>query len=128
MIDTDPGTLARVLWHGRKITAALRSGDLRIEGDRSAARRFLALFPAPTPAPPPLRPGAGHRARVATRPTRPGCALRPSRNREYASCAASICRRAWATTHRRVERSTAITVHPVPSSSLRSTSRVAPSC
>jgi len=53
VIDTDPGTLARVLWHGRKIAAALRSGDLRIEGDRSAARRFLALFPAPTPAPPP---------------------------------------------------------------------------
>ena len=53
VISTDPGTLARVLWHGRKITAALRSGDLRIDGDRSAARRFLALFPAPTPAPPP---------------------------------------------------------------------------
>jgi DNA-binding HxlR family transcriptional regulator len=51
VIDTDPGTLARVLWHGRKVSGALRSGELRIEGDRSAARRFLALFPAPAPAP-----------------------------------------------------------------------------
>jgi DNA-binding HxlR family transcriptional regulator len=60
-IETDPGTLARVLWHGRKIAAALRSGELRIEGDRSAARRFLALFPAPTPAPAadPAAAGAG---------------------------------------------------------------------
>jgi DNA-binding HxlR family transcriptional regulator/putative sterol carrier protein len=51
-IETDPATLSRVLWHGRRLTAALRSGDVRIEGDRSAARRFLALFPAPEPAPP----------------------------------------------------------------------------
>jgi len=64
VIDTDPGTLARVLWHGRKITAALRSGDLRIEGDRSAARRFLALFPAPTPAPPPAAATAPEAARA----------------------------------------------------------------
>jgi DNA-binding HxlR family transcriptional regulator len=45
VIDTDPGTLARVLWHGRQIAGAIRSGDLRIEGDRAAGRRFLALFP-----------------------------------------------------------------------------------
>ena len=50
VIDTDPGTLARVLWHGRRIAGAIRSGDLRIEGDRAAGRRFLALFPAPRPA------------------------------------------------------------------------------
>ena len=49
VIETDPGTLARVLWHGRRLTAALRSGDVRIEGDHAAARRFLALFPAPKP-------------------------------------------------------------------------------
>jgi DNA-binding HxlR family transcriptional regulator len=52
IIETDPATLSRVLWHGRRIAAAQRSGDLRIEGDRSAARRFLALFPAPRPAEP----------------------------------------------------------------------------
>jgi DNA-binding HxlR family transcriptional regulator len=49
IIETDPGTLARVLWHGRRLTAALRSGEVRIDGDRSAARRFLALFPAREP-------------------------------------------------------------------------------
>jgi DNA-binding HxlR family transcriptional regulator len=52
IIETEPGTLARVLWHGRRLTAALRSGDVRIEGDRGSARRFLALFPAPRPADP----------------------------------------------------------------------------
>jgi DNA-binding HxlR family transcriptional regulator/putative sterol carrier protein len=50
IIETDPATLSRVLWHGRKVTAAVRSGDLRIDGDKSVARRFLALFPAPEPA------------------------------------------------------------------------------
>jgi DNA-binding HxlR family transcriptional regulator len=52
VIETDPATLAHVLWHGRRLTAALRSGDVRIEGERGAARRFLALFPAPRPAEP----------------------------------------------------------------------------
>jgi len=46
-IETDTGTLAAVLWHGRGLTGALRSGDLRIDGDRQVARRFLDLFPAP---------------------------------------------------------------------------------
>jgi DNA-binding HxlR family transcriptional regulator len=49
-IETDTGTLAAVLWHGRRLTAALRSADLKIDGDRQAARRFLDLFPAPEPA------------------------------------------------------------------------------
>jgi len=43
-IETDPGTLARVLWHGAPARA------LAIEGDRAAAKRFLTLFPPPTPA------------------------------------------------------------------------------
>jgi DNA-binding HxlR family transcriptional regulator len=38
-IETDPATLAMVLWHGRPMD------DLRIEGSRSLARRFLRLFP-----------------------------------------------------------------------------------
>jgi DNA-binding HxlR family transcriptional regulator len=50
IIRTDPATLSRVLWHGRKLSAAMRSGDVRIEGDVPVARRFLALFPAPEPA------------------------------------------------------------------------------
>ena len=49
IIETDPGTLASVLWHGREVDEARRAGDLAIEGDRRAATRFLALFPLPTP-------------------------------------------------------------------------------
>jgi DNA-binding HxlR family transcriptional regulator len=37
-IETDPGTLADVLWDGRPLT------DLAIEGSRPAVRRFVALF------------------------------------------------------------------------------------
>jgi DNA-binding HxlR family transcriptional regulator len=47
-IETDPGTLASVLWHGRKLDEARRAGDLTTEGDRRAVTRFLALFPLPT--------------------------------------------------------------------------------
>jgi DNA-binding HxlR family transcriptional regulator len=43
-IDTDPPTLARVLWHGG------RARDLAVEGDRAAVTRFLTLFPPATPA------------------------------------------------------------------------------
>jgi DNA-binding HxlR family transcriptional regulator len=46
-LETDPGTLASVLWHGRKLDKARRAGDLAIGGDRTAARRLLALFPLP---------------------------------------------------------------------------------
>ncbi len=41
-IDTDPGTLQEVLWHGRS------PRELGITGDRGAAARFLALFPLPS--------------------------------------------------------------------------------
>jgi DNA-binding HxlR family transcriptional regulator len=46
-IETDPGTLASVLWHGRKVDEARRAGDLSVEGDRAAVTRLLALFPLP---------------------------------------------------------------------------------
>jgi DNA-binding HxlR family transcriptional regulator len=49
-IESDPGTLSMVLWHGRRLTEALRSGDIRIEGSRRAVTRFLGLFPLPEPA------------------------------------------------------------------------------
>jgi DNA-binding HxlR family transcriptional regulator len=48
-IATDPETLVAVLWHGRRLTAAERAGDLRIEGDREAATRLLTLFAAAAP-------------------------------------------------------------------------------
>ncbi len=46
VIETDPETLQQVLWHGRSQS----DGALRISGDRTKAKRFLALFPAPEPA------------------------------------------------------------------------------
>ena len=48
-IDTDSDTLAAVLWGGRSLADAQRSGELRIEGDKAAAERFLRLFPMPEP-------------------------------------------------------------------------------
>jgi len=49
-IETDPGTLATVLWHGRKLDEARRAGDVAIAGDGKAVKRFLGLFPLPTAA------------------------------------------------------------------------------
>jgi DNA-binding HxlR family transcriptional regulator len=52
-IRTDPATLAAVLWHGRRLTDALRSGDLEYDGSRPAVARFVELFPLPDPVPAP---------------------------------------------------------------------------
>ena len=49
-IDTDPDTLGAVLWGGRSLTDAQRSGKLSIEGDKAAAQRLVRLFPIPAPA------------------------------------------------------------------------------
>jgi DNA-binding HxlR family transcriptional regulator/putative sterol carrier protein len=49
-IDTDPGTLTAVLWGGRPLADAQRSGSLTIEGDKAAVKRFFRLFPMPEPA------------------------------------------------------------------------------
>jgi DNA-binding HxlR family transcriptional regulator len=49
-IDTDPGTLAAVLWGGRPLTDAQRSEEMTIEGDKAAVKRFVRLFPMPEPA------------------------------------------------------------------------------
>jgi DNA-binding HxlR family transcriptional regulator len=46
-IETDPGTLASILWHGRKLEEARRSGDIAIAGDRKAVTRFVGLFGLP---------------------------------------------------------------------------------
>jgi alkyl sulfatase BDS1-like metallo-beta-lactamase superfamily hydrolase len=46
-IETDPGTLRALVFGGLELAEALRSGDLRIEGDRSAVERFLTLFALP---------------------------------------------------------------------------------
>jgi DNA-binding HxlR family transcriptional regulator len=51
-IETDPGTLAALVYEGRRLAEALRSGDIKIEGEESAVERFLGLFSLPEPASP----------------------------------------------------------------------------
>ena len=51
-IETDSGTLAALVYEGRQLGEALRSGDIKMEGDESAVERFLTLFPLPELAPP----------------------------------------------------------------------------
>jgi DNA-binding HxlR family transcriptional regulator len=46
----DPATLAALVYNGRPLAEARRSGDVEIEGDESAVERFLGLFPLPEPA------------------------------------------------------------------------------
>jgi DNA-binding HxlR family transcriptional regulator len=46
-IDSDPDTLNAVLWDGRSLTDAQRSGKMTIEGDKAAVERFVRLFPMP---------------------------------------------------------------------------------
>jgi DNA-binding HxlR family transcriptional regulator len=55
IIETDPATLTALVYEGRQLAEALRSGDIRIEGDESAVARFLGLFPLPEPAAPAAR-------------------------------------------------------------------------
>ena len=47
-IETDAGTLATVLWHGRALDEARRAGDLVVDGDQEAVTRLLGLFPLPS--------------------------------------------------------------------------------
>jgi DNA-binding HxlR family transcriptional regulator len=51
VITTDPRTLVEVLWHGRALADARSAGDMTTEGSLPAAKRFLALFAVPQPAP-----------------------------------------------------------------------------
>jgi DNA-binding HxlR family transcriptional regulator len=50
IIETDPATLAAVLWHERGLADATRAGAIRIDGNRAVVERFLELFPPPEPA------------------------------------------------------------------------------
>ncbi len=52
IVEADPGTLATLVYGGRPLAEAVRSGDVKIEGDESAVERFLTLFPLPEPAAP----------------------------------------------------------------------------
>jgi len=54
-IEGDSTTLAELVYEGRPLSEALRSGEVKIEGDETAVERFLTLFPLPEPAPLVLR-------------------------------------------------------------------------
>ncbi len=51
-IETNPTTLAALVYDGLGIEEALSSGDLKIEGSKQAVERFLGLFSLPEPAAP----------------------------------------------------------------------------
>lgn len=46
VIDTEPGTLAEMLWHGRPLEKAERAGEVTVGGKRTTILRFLRLFAA----------------------------------------------------------------------------------
>ena len=46
-VESDPGTLASLLWGGRPLDDAVRAGAISIEGSTAAVERFLGLFPLP---------------------------------------------------------------------------------
>jgi DNA-binding HxlR family transcriptional regulator len=52
VIGTTAATFRSLVFGGRALADALRSGDVEIGGDRQAAARFVGLFPRPTPKPP----------------------------------------------------------------------------
>src|SRR3712207_8019435 len=43
IFETDPATLAALIYEGRPLAGALRSGEVKIEGDGQAVARFLGL-------------------------------------------------------------------------------------
>ncbi|PXY32636.1 transcriptional regulator [Prauserella muralis] len=47
VIETTAPALRALVFGGARLTAAVRRGDVRVEGDRMAAERFLGLFPRP---------------------------------------------------------------------------------
>jgi ubiquinone biosynthesis protein UbiJ len=49
-IEADSATLAELVYQDRPLAEALRSGDVKIEGDEAAVERLLTLFPLPEPA------------------------------------------------------------------------------
>ena len=51
-IETDAATLAALVYEGRDLAEALRAGEVKIEGDEAAVKRFVRLFPLPEPAAP----------------------------------------------------------------------------
>jgi DNA-binding HxlR family transcriptional regulator len=49
-LETDPQTLAALLYRGRPLQDVLRTGEVTTAGDSGVLARFLQLFPLPEPA------------------------------------------------------------------------------
>src|SRR5918995_2123746 len=64
-IEADSATLATLVYEGHDLAQALRSGDVKIEGDESAVARFHSLFSLSKPAATAV--GAVGEARLADR-------------------------------------------------------------
>jgi len=45
IIEGTTDTLVAVVYGGRKFAEAMKSGELKVEGDKAVAKRFLTLFP-----------------------------------------------------------------------------------
>ena len=54
-VETDPGTLAALVFEGRPLAEALRSGGIKVGGSEEAVERFLSLFVLPEPTAPAVR-------------------------------------------------------------------------
>jgi DNA-binding HxlR family transcriptional regulator len=50
-ITCNPNVLASAVYERGKLSDAIAAGNLKIEGDRSAVKRFIGLFPLPDKAP-----------------------------------------------------------------------------
>jgi putative sterol carrier protein len=51
VLEANPDTLAALVYGGQKLAEALRTGALKVEGDKAVVKRFVTLFPMPRPAP-----------------------------------------------------------------------------
>jgi DNA-binding HxlR family transcriptional regulator len=51
VIETEPATLASLIYDGRDLAEAEKSGDVTVRGDRRALKRLFGLFTLPAPAP-----------------------------------------------------------------------------
>ena len=51
VVQTDPNTLAGVVYGGLKLAEAIRAGNFQVTGDRNVLKRFVTFFPMPERAP-----------------------------------------------------------------------------
>jgi DNA-binding HxlR family transcriptional regulator len=54
IVEADSNSLAGLIYGGLSLSEALRSGEVKIEGDEEAVEHFLELFPLPEPPAPAL--------------------------------------------------------------------------